>query len=99
MKIAKVNCPIISEALKDRRTFSTLSCYIEGFGGYKRTEDGCFLSEIVQYDNKPTLNLKLSLEDYFFNEEGREAEKLWEFAEKLTGKKNIEWTIIKIVEL
>lgn len=55
--------------------------------------------QIVQYDNKSTLNFKLSLEDYFFNEEGREAEELWKFAEKLTGKKNIEWTVVKIVEL
>lgn len=98
MKLAKLSCPIISEALKDRKTFGMLSLYIEGFAGYERTEDGCFLSEIVPFEGKPTLDFKLSLEDYCFNEPA-ESKELWKLAEKLTGKKNIEWTILKIVEL
>lgn len=96
MKIAKLNCPIISEALKDRKTFWMLSRYLEGF---KRTEDGCFLSRMVPYSGEPTLNFKLVLDDYLFNEEGGEAKALWKLAEKLTGKESIHWTIIKTVEL
>ena len=97
MKLAKLSCPVISEALKDRKTFGMLSLYMEGFAGYERTDDECFLSKIVPFEGKPTLNFKLSLEDYFFNEP--ESEELWKLAEKLTGKTDIKWTILKVVEL
>jgi hypothetical protein len=98
MKLAKLSCPIISEALKDRKSFHMLNLYLGGVTGYERTEDGCFLTKIVPYGGKPTLNFKLSLEDYFCNED-EEAKQLWKFIEKKTGKASIEWSVIKIVEL
>ena len=98
MKLAKVKCSILSEALKDRATFSALSMYLEGISGFSRTEDGCFISKIVPFDGKPTLDFKLCLEDYFFNEP-KEAEELWKFIEKSTGTTKLEWTIINVVTL
>ena len=98
MKLAKVKCSILSEALKDRATFSALSMYLEGISGFSRTEDGCFISKVIPFNGKPTLDFKLCLEDYFFNEP-KEAEELWKFVETSTGKKNIEWTIVNIVTL
>ena len=97
MKIAKLSCPIISEALKDRKIFPSLNLYL-GNSGHGRTEDGCFLTDVVSYGEKPTLNFKLVLDDYFFNEE-EEAEQLWQFIKEKTGNTNIEWTVLKVVEL
>ena len=96
MKIAKLNCPIISEALKDRKTFQMLNVYLESF---VRTEDKCFLSRMVPCGDALTLNFKLAIKDYLFNEGDGEAKALWKLAEKLTGKESIHWTIIKTVEL
>ena len=99
MKIAKLNCPVISEALKDTEKFGVLHMYMCGIGGFERTEEGSFISKIVKYGDTSALQFKLALEDYFFNEEGREADELWKFAEELTGKQNIQWEILKIIEL
>lgn len=96
MKIAKVNCPVIREALKDRKTFWTLNLYLREF---QRTDDGCFTSGMVLRDGALTLHFEVALEDYLFNEEGQEAEALWKFAEKLTGKKCLHWKIVKTIEL
>lgn len=94
MKLAKLDCPVISEALKDKELFG-LRCYLSDF---KRTPEGYFISQIVNCCGEQALDFKLALEDYFFNEY-QEYEKVWDLAEKLTGKKDIKWKIIKIVEL
>jgi len=96
MKIAKIKSVVLDKALQDRKNFWTLSVYL---GEYRRTEDGCFISEIVKDCDGWTTNLRLSLHDYFFNEEGQEAEKLWDLAEKLIGKKIVDFKCVKIVEL
>lgn len=96
MKIAKIKSVVLDKALQDRKNFWTLSVYL---GEYNRTEDGCFISEIVKDTDGWTTNLRLSLEDYLFNEAGQEAEKLWELAEKLIGKKTIDFKCINIVTI
>lgn len=98
MKLAKVKSKVLDEALKSNE-FPSLHMYIAGFGGYERTSDGCFVSKIVKdSDDKPVLNIKLSLEDYFFNEY-HESDKVWDFAEKIIGKKEIDLTVVNIVTL
>lgn len=98
MKFAKVQSRVLDEALKNPREFSSLYMYFAGFGGYERTEDGCFLSKIVLDEGKPTLDMKLSLFDYSFNE-SEEFNKLAEFAKKLLGKSVIDFKVVKVVEL
>ena len=96
MKIAKIKSVVLDKALQDRKNFWTLSVYL---GEYKRTEDGCFISEIVKDSDGWTTNLRLSLGDYFFNEEGQEAKKLWDLAKSITEKGVIDFKVINIVEL
>lgn len=96
MKIAKIKSVVLDKALQDRKNFWTLSLYL---GEYNRTEDGCFITEVVKDSDGWTTNLRLSLHDYLFNEEGQEAEKLWELAEKLIGKKTIDFKCINTVIL
>lgn len=96
MKIAKIKSVVLDKALQDRKNFWTPSVYL---GEYNRTEDGCFITEVVKDTDGWTTNLRLSLEDYLFNEAGQEAEKLWELAEKLIGKKTIDFKCINIVTI
>ena len=98
MKIAKVRSIVLSKALEDYRTFSALHMYIAGFGGFERDEEGYFISKIVDDCGTPTLDIRLALQDYLFNEY-QEYDKLWELAEKILGKKTIDLDVIKIVEL
>lgn len=98
MKLAKVKSVVLDEALKSKK-FQSLHMYIAGFGGFERTSDGCFISKVVRdCDNKPVLDIRLALEDYFFNE-GHEYSALWEFAEKTLGKKEVDLTVVNIVTL
>ena len=98
MKIAKVQSKVLDKALKSKR-FPSLRMYIAGFGGFERTSDGCFVSKDVKdSDNKAVLEIRLSLEDYFFNEY-HECDKLWDFAEQIIGKKEVDLTVINIVTL
>jgi len=101
MRIAKIKSVVLDKALQDRKNFWTLSVYL---GEYRRTEDGCFITEVVKEYGATakdpwTTNLRLSLQDYFFNEERQEVDKLWNFAEKLIGKKTIDFKCINVVEL
>ena len=98
MRIAKVQSKVLEEALRSKK-FPSLHMYIAGFGGFERTSDGCFVSKIVKdSDNKPVLEIRLSLEDYFFNEY-HEYHQLWDFAEKVLGKKEVDLIVINIVTL
>lgn len=94
MKIAKVYSRVLSKALESKK-FWGLSLYV---GDFPKTEDGCFVSRVVNYGGKPTLNLKLALEDYFFNEH-KESDGLFDFAEGITGKKEVDLKCLKVVEL
>ena len=99
MKIAKVKSKVLDEALKNYEEFPALHMYIAGFAGYERTSDGCFVSKIVKdYDGKSVLEMRLSLEDYFFNEQP-ESNTLWAFASKIIGKKEIDLKVLNIVSL
>ena len=98
MRLAKVKSVVLDAALKSDN-FPSLHMYIAGFGGFERTSDGCFISKIVKdSDNKAVLDIRLALEDYFFNEY-HEYPALWEFAEKILGKKEVDLTVINIVTL
>ena len=98
MRLAKVKSVVLDAALKSDR-FPSLYMYIAGFGGFERTSDGCFVSRVVRdCDNKPVLDIRLALGDYFFNE-AHEWSKLWDFAEKVIGKREVDLTVIKVVEL
>lgn len=98
MKLAKVKSKVLDEALKTNE-FPSLHMYIAGFGGFERTSDGCFVSKVVKNsDNKAVLDIRLALEDYFFNEYP-EYDRLWEFAEKIIGKKKVDLAVINIVTL
>ncbi len=98
MKIAKVKSVVLDKALQSNK-FPSLHMYIAGFAGFERTDDGCFISKIVKdCDNKPVLDIKLALEDYFFNEY-HEYPNLWKFAKKLLGKEFVDLKVINIVSL
>ena len=98
MRLAKVKSVVLDKALKSDR-FPSLHMYIAGFGGFERTSDGCFVSRVVKgSDNKAVLDIRLALEDYFFNE-AYEWNKLWDFAEKAIGKREVDLTVIKVVTL
>ena len=98
MKIAKVQSKVLDEALKSKR-FPSLCMYISGFGGFERTDDRCFISKVVKdSDGSPILDIKLALQDYFFNEYN-EYPSLWKFAENLLGKQLVDLKIINIVSL
>lgn len=98
MRLAKVKSVVLDAALKSDR-FPSLHMYIAGFGGFERTSDGCFVSRVVKdSDNKAVLDIRLALEDYFFNEP-HEWNKLWDFAEKAIGKREVDLTVVNIVTL
>ena len=98
MRLAKVKSVVLDKALKSDM-FPSLHMYIAGFGGFERTSDGCFVSRIVKdSDNKAVLDIRLALEDYFFNE-AHEWNKLWDFAENVIGKREIDLTVINVVTL
>ena len=92
---ARVQSKVLTTALNEEhiKDFGVLSMYLQWFD-----KDGdCFISDIREFDGKSTTGLRLSLEDYFFNE--RESEELWKLAKKLLGKKTIDMKILKIVSL
>ena len=96
MKFYKVRSVVLSTALQPERRheFSALRMYL---GEFKRTEDGCFLTEINPSPYSNELLLKDALFDYTFNE--RESEQIWELAKKLTGKETIDFKIVKTIEI
>ncbi len=96
MKIAKIKSIVLDKALQDRENFWTLSVYL---GEYRRTEDGCFISEVVRDSDGWTTNLRLSLGDYLFNEQAEEAKKLWNLAKGITEKGVIDYKVVSIVEI
>ena len=98
MKIAKVQSKVLDEALKTKK-FPSLRVYIAGFRGFERTLDGCFISKVIENcEGSSILEIKLSLQDYFFNEY-HESSSLWKFAEKLLGKQLVDLKVINIVTL
>lgn len=98
MRLAKVKSVVLDKALKSDN-FPSLYMYIAGFGGFERTSDGCFVSRVVKdSSNKAVLDIRLALGDYFFNE-AHEWNKLWDFAEKTIGKREVDLTVVNIVTL
>lgn len=85
MVLAKVKMSKEFMEIFNDKEFSMLRLYLSML---KRDGD-CFISEVV--DNE--LNLKLTLQDYFFNEKGEEADEFWKRCNKVT------WDIIKVIEL
>lgn len=93
MLIAKVYSKVLNKALESKKFFA-LDCYLTTF---QRTPDGCFISDVVEFEGKPTLSIRLSLEDYCFNE--KESADLWILAEKAIGKRTIDLKVRTIAEL
>lgn len=93
MKIAKVRSEVLKKALESREFFA-LGCYLSSF---QRTPDGCFISAIVEFEGKPTLSIRLSIDDYCFNE--KESEGIWILAQKVIGRSTIDLEVCTIVEL
>lgn len=92
MKICKVHSKVLITALRSKE-FGVLSMYL---GGVKIDRDDTFVCEMVQDGNKWIPDLKLGLQDYFFNES--ESEKLWELSETILGKKFIDLNVVKAFE-
>lgn len=92
MKICKVHSKVLITALRSKE-FGVLSMYL---GGVKIDKDDTFVCEMVQDENKWIPDLKLGLQDYFFNEP--ESKKLWSLAETLLGRKYIDLNVTKAFE-
>ena len=84
MRLAKVKSRVLAKAL-DSKKFWCLGMYV---GDFKREGD-CFICEVVTCEGKPTLDIKLALFDYGFNEY-QEMLKVYEMAEAIIGKKEID---------
>lgn len=98
MKLALVKSVVLSKALEDPNEFPALHMYIAGFGGFERDENGNFITKIVDDCGEPTLDIRLALHDYLFNEY-QEADKIWNLAEKVIGRKSIDIKVLKVVTL
>jgi hypothetical protein len=83
---------VLITALRSKE-FGVLSMYL---GGVKIDKDDTFVCEMVQYENKCIPDLKLGLQDYFFNEP--ESKKLWELSLKLLGRKFVDLSVVKAFE-
>lgn len=92
MKICKVRSKVLITALRSKE-YGVLSMYL---GSVKIDKDDTFVCEMVKDENKWIPELKLSLQDYFFNES--ESEKLWSLAETLLGRKYIDLNVTKAFE-
>lgn len=92
MKICKVRSKVLITALRSKE-FGVLSMYL---GGVKIDRDDTFVCEMVQDENKWIPDLKLGLQDYFFNEP--ESKKLWELSETILGKKFVDLNVVKAFE-
>lgn len=95
MILVKLHCPILQEVWADS---PNLRMYLENM--YRG--DGIFVTEVVDFFGKPTLNFKLALEDYLANvcdetyaAEIRNLNKISDA--KYNG--NISWTRLNTVEL
>lgn len=92
MKICKVHSKVLITALRSKE-FGVLSMYLSGV---KIDKDDTFVCEMVKDENKWIPDIKLSLQDYFFNES--ESKKLWSLAETLLGRKYIDLNVTKAFE-
>lgn len=90
MKFAKIKSVVLYKALQSKE-FGMLKMYLSDF----KKEGEYFITPYNPYCQE--WDLRSVLSDYFFNEE--ESESLWELAEKTIGVKNIDLTVIKVVEI
>ena len=95
MILVKLHCPILQEVWADSLNLRT-------YLGRMYKGDGIFITEVVDFFGKPTLNFKLALEDYLANvcDEAYAAE--IRNLNKISDAKyngNISWTRLNTVEL
>lgn len=95
MILVKLHCPILQEVWADSPNLRT-------YLGRMYKGDGIFITEVVDFFGKPTLNFKLALEDYLANvcdeayaAEVRNLNKISD--DKYNG--NISWTRLNTVKL
>ena len=91
MRLARIQSVVLDKALESKQFFA-LSCYLNSFG---RTAEGQFISSFNDRENM--WNLRVCIMDYCANEP--ESLKLFEFAQKLIGKKSIDILVVNTVEL
>lgn len=85
MKIGKIKSIVLSKALESKKFFS-LSCYLNHY----KIEDDCFISR--WNTTKNTWDIRVMVFDYCANEP--ESKDLFKFAEKIIGKKEIDFITI-----
>lgn len=93
MKLAKVQSVVLTHCVSQPE-MQMLRLYLHDF---EQEENNCFICKVVKNNEGPVLDIRLALEDYFFNE--RESEGVWPIAEKLIGEKKIDLKVINIVTL
>jgi hypothetical protein len=91
MRLARIQSVVLDKALQSKQFFA-LSCYLNSFG---RTAEGQFISPFNNRENM--WDIKVCLMDYCANE--YESVQLFEFAQKLIGKKSIDILVVNTVEL
>ena len=85
MKIAKIKSIVLTEALRTRNFFA-LSCYLETF----KQSEGCFVT--TWNEQQGMWDIRCAILDYTCNE--MESEQLFNFAEKLIGRKTIDLKVV-----
>ena len=102
MILCKIEDPVLARAMQDREHFPMLHLYLSDFW---KEEEGMFVSQTTlnKYTGKYEVGFRLSLDDYFCNEDV-ECDILLQLAETMghlndDGKPVISDKIIKIVEL
>jgi len=101
MILCKIEAPVLARAMQDREHFPMLHLYLSDFW---KEEEGVFVSQIRpnRYTGEYEVGFRLSLDDYFFNEE--EVKILLQLAEVMghldkNEKPIISNKIIKTIEL
>lgn len=66
MILCKIEAPVLAKAMQDRKHFPMLHLYLSDFW---KEEEGMFVSQITKYTGEYEVEFRLSLHDYFCNED------------------------------
>lgn len=102
MILCKITAPVLARAMQDRELFPMLHLYLSDFW---KEEEGVFVSQIKpnKYTGENEIGLRLSLDDYFCNEDA-EVKILLQLAEAMghldeNERPIVENIVVKIIEL
>lgn len=93
MKLAKVQSVVLTHCVSQPE-MQMLRMYLHDF---EQEENNCFICKVVKDNKGLVLDIRLALEDYFFNEP--ESEGVWPLAEKLIGKREIDIKVLNVVTI